>query len=491
MNYLFKVVLGTVLATLLYACAAKNHMSKKQEKNSGYHIYLLMGQSNMAGRGVLTDEYRQMRPARVLMLDDENKWVQAKHPIHFDKPKSVGVGPGLSFAEAIAGTYSRDTIALVPCAVGGTSISKWEPGAYDKATDTHPYDDALERIKEAQKKGVIKGIIWMQGEGDSNEASAKVYLSRITTLIKRLRKEIGDPHLPFVAGELGRYRERYGLVNAQLAFLPSHVPYTEVVSSEGLTHKGDGTHLDSPSAEIYGRRFAEGMLHLQRRSIRKGDRTDTLSVNDGEERNWEVLFDGGDPRVHWRSRDGDDFPKEGWEVKAGILVSQPGRKGTDIMTRQKYADFEFIFEFKLTDSANTGIKYFVVPLLDKKGKTTLNGPEYQLIDDFGHPAVRGGKSPETTTGSLYLLYAPEKNVLLPTREWNAGRIIAKGKQVEHWLNGVRILSYERGGEDFRKRVAGTKFKEYVTPYGEAVAGYISLQYHNDQAFFRNIKIRKL
>ncbi|HMR19012.1 MAG TPA: sialate O-acetylesterase, partial [Sphingobacterium sp.] len=162
MNYLFKIVLGMVGASLLYACAPGKLTSKKQDTDPGYHIYLLMGQSNMAGRGVLTEEYLNTQHPRVLMLDKAHQWVPARHPIHFDKPKVAGVGPGLSFAEEMATAYPRDTIALVPCAVGGTAISRWEPGAYDKATDTHPYDDALNRIRAAQKKGVIKGIIWMQ-----------------------------------------------------------------------------------------------------------------------------------------------------------------------------------------------------------------------------------------------------------------------------------------------------------------------------------------
>ncbi|GEM_PF-922198 len=205
---------------------------------------------------------------------------------------------------------------------------------------------------------------------------------------------------------------------------------------------------------------------------------------------WEPLFDGDDPGIYWRLKDEDRFPDDRWEVKGDVLMSLPGRKTGDIMTRETFSDFDLVFEFKLTDSANTGVKYFVAPLLDKKGRTTLNGPEYQLIDDINHPSVQGGKSPKTTTGALYLMYAPQKNVFLPSGQWNTGRIIAFGNHVEHWLNGVKVLAYERGSEDFRQRVADTKFKEYETPYGEAAEGHILLQYHNDKAFFRKIKIRK-
>lgn len=122
-------------------------------------IYILMGQSNMAGRGKITDSLKGVHNPKVLMLDSNGQWVQAHHPVHFDKPSISGVGPGLSFGIAMSENTSN-TIALVPCAVGGTSIEKWLPGAYDKATNTHPYDDATKRITQAMKYGKVKGIIW-------------------------------------------------------------------------------------------------------------------------------------------------------------------------------------------------------------------------------------------------------------------------------------------------------------------------------------------
>jgi hypothetical protein len=225
-------------------------------------IYLLMGQSNMAGRGVITDEYKNLQNSRVLMLNDKNTWVLAKHPVHFDKPKAAGVGPGLTFGIKLAETYPKDTIYLVPCAVGGTSIAKWEPGAFDKATNTHPYDDALLRIKEAMKKGKIEGAIWLQGESDSNPKAAAIYLAKLALLIERIREVTQNPKLPFIVGELGRYRENYKLINDQLHQLPAKVAFTGFVTSEGLVHKGDTTHFDSPSATLYGARFATGMIKL-------------------------------------------------------------------------------------------------------------------------------------------------------------------------------------------------------------------------------------
>ena len=225
-------------------------------------IYLLLGQSNMAGRGKLTDEYKSISDPRVLMLTKAGEWVTAKHPLHFDKPVAA-VGPGLSFGIAMADASPGKMIGVLPCAVGGTSINKWVPGAFDPPTKTHPWDDAEIRIKEGMKRGVIKGVIWHQGESDSNPDSAAVYLDRLATLISRIRKLVGNDKLPFVAGELGRYEPHYKYINEVLANLAKKVPYTTLVSSEGFIHNGDNVHFDSPSADAFGKRYAKGMLEIR------------------------------------------------------------------------------------------------------------------------------------------------------------------------------------------------------------------------------------
>ena len=470
------------------------HAVAQQTSEKELHIYLLMGQSNMAGRGQVTEYYAKAGHPRVVMLNRAGEWVPAKHPLHFDKPKAAGVGPGLTFGVAMAEANPDVVIGLVPCAVGGTSIAKWAPGAYDKNTDTHPYDDAEARIRQAMEAGVVKGVIWHQGEGDSNPTSADVYLGKLARLIDRVRTVVGNPDLPFVVGQLARYRDNYQLINKELVRLPGLITHTAVVSSEGLWHKGDGTHFDSPSAAEFGRRFAAGMLAMQRAMAVENPPTlppvpsPTAASSAG---GWEPLLVGDDPNVRWRSINGDRFPEQGWQVEGDVLTILPGRKGKDIVTRERFANFELELEFKLSDSANTGIKYVVAPLKNAKGKTVLNGPEYQLIDDFRHESVVDNKSPETSTGSLYLLYAPAHKVLRKAGEWNQAKIIVKGAQVEHWLNGQRILQYDRTSEQFRQRVGKTKFKEYVSGYGEAEAGHILLQDHGDEASFRNIRVRRL
>lgn len=207
-------------------------------------------------------------------------------------------------------------------------------------------------------------------------------------------------------------------------------------------------------------------------------------------RGWEILFNGEKPASKWRSVKNAKFPSKGWKVVDGNLVITSGGKGGDIITREKYSDFELVFDYKLSDSANTGVKYLVNTLQDSNGRKVLNGPEFQLIDDYKHESVIDNKSPETSTGSLYLLYAPVGKQLNGPGEWNSVRIIVRGNRVEHWLNGKKIVDYNRGSSDFRKRVSETKFKEFKD-YGEAESGHILLQDHKDQAYFRNIKIRRL
>ena len=238
--------------------------SWSQTVDSTFDLYLLIGQSNMAGRGEITDEYKNEGNSSVLMLTKEGDWVQAKHPLHFDKPSVAGVGPGLRFGMDMVKETSHK-IGLIPSAVGGTSIDGWVPGAYDKATNTFPYDDAIKRLEIAMQSGTIKGVLWLQGESDSDSTKAKNYLEKLFELINRIRSITGNLSLPFVAGELGRFKEQYGNINAALALLPQAVPFTAVVHSNHLMDKGDKTHFHAASADEYGKRFAAAMkkLHLK------------------------------------------------------------------------------------------------------------------------------------------------------------------------------------------------------------------------------------
>jgi len=267
----FKRITLFYVSILMSLCAMSQKANAIQQSNidSSFDLYLLIGQSNMSGRGVITEKYKDEGNPNVFMLTKENAWVPAKNPIHFDKPTIVGVGPGLSFGIVMEKANSSHKIGLIPCAVGGTSIDTWKPGGYDNATKTHPYDDMLLHLQAALNSGVIKGVLWLQGEADSDPGKASAYLPKLEALIKALRSITGNDNLPFVAGELGRYREQYQNINKVLKDLPEQLPYTAVASSKGLTDKGDKTHFTSDSQEKMGKRMAKKMKELQHEIGRK------------------------------------------------------------------------------------------------------------------------------------------------------------------------------------------------------------------------------
>ena len=247
----------------------RNDESNNNKVDSTFDLYLLIGQSNMAGRGPITKKYLEEGNPNVFMLTKENTWVPAKNPLHYDKPKIAGVGPGLSFGIAMEKFKTPRKISLIPCAVGGTSIDSWKPAGYDSATKTHPYDDMLLHLQAALQYGVLKGVLWLQGESDSKPEKAAAYLSKLETLIQQIRTVAGNNELPFVAGELGRYRAEFQNINKVLKGLPGSVPYTAVASSKGLKDKGDHTHFNSESQEEMGKRMAKKMRELQKK---KGSR---------------------------------------------------------------------------------------------------------------------------------------------------------------------------------------------------------------------------
>lgn len=241
-----------------------NLLTNAQNPDPDFHIYILMGQSNMAGRGVITEEFEKVEHERVLTLNKDNNWVLAKHPLHFDKPKVVGVGPGLAFGISMAKANKNVKIGLVPCAVGGSSIQHWKPGAYDDRTNTHPWEDAKIRMLEAMKYGVIKGIVWQQGESDSAPDKAEHYLQDLEDLILRTRVLVGNANLPIAIGQLPRYKEQYQNINKVLKEVPQEIPHTAIASSKGLTDKGDGTHYSAGSSQKFGTRLAKKMRKLQK-----------------------------------------------------------------------------------------------------------------------------------------------------------------------------------------------------------------------------------
>ncbi len=228
------------------------------------HIFLLAGQSNMAGRGELTETDRTPHP-RVFALNKNDEWVIATEPIHFDKPKVRGTGPGLAFAKAIAERNPDIRIGLVPTAVGGSDIQTWTPGGYHEKTGLYPWDDAVHRLGVAMQTGELKAILWHQGEADSRPESASLYEARLHDLIRRFREIAGDDHMPFIIGQLPQFKEwseGRQFVNAAHENVPAHFEHTRFVISDGLNHIGDKRHFDAPSARELGRRYADAYADI-------------------------------------------------------------------------------------------------------------------------------------------------------------------------------------------------------------------------------------
>ncbi|MCX6215691.1 sialate O-acetylesterase [Spirosoma sp.] len=226
-------------------------------------LFLLIGQSNMAGRGIPEAEDKQPH-GRIWMLTKEQTWVPARDPLHFDKPAVIGVGPGLAFAQKLVDSDEEVNVGLIPCAQGGSGIDVWVPDAYYAATKSYPYDDAIKRAKKALENGELAGILWHQGESDSQPEKAAVYAQKLTALVSRIRTDLHAENVPFLVGTLGDFYVKKhpaaAQINTVLEDLPKTVPNMYVVLARGLTDKGDTTHFDTSSARTLGRRFADAYL---------------------------------------------------------------------------------------------------------------------------------------------------------------------------------------------------------------------------------------
>ena len=196
---------------------------------------------------------------------------------------------------------------------------------------------------------------------------------------------------------------------------------------------------------------------------------------------WELLFDGKS-LDGWRTY--ANKAPGGWEVVDGTLHAIAKVKGSELITEKKYLDFEFSWEWKLPPAGNNGVKYFVT-----EARTKSPGHEYQMLDDVGHPDGKIGAHRQTASFYEVLAPAADKPLRQPG-EWNQSRIIVKGNTVEHWLNGKNVLTYELGSEAVKAGIAKSKFKSDAG-FGDKIDGHIMLTYHQDDCWYRNIKIREI
>lgn len=249
-----KALIWLAIATMTTVMAAKATESTVAEGPEKMMLFLLIGQSNMAGRGAVEPQDRVVHP-RVFMMDKRYAWVPAVDPMHFDRPERIGVGLGSTFGRVIADRRPDVVVGLIPAAFGGSSLDEWRPGHY-------LYNNALDRAREAIASGKLAGILWHQGESDAAPELAATYPERFAAMIARLRKDLGAEHVPVIVGEIGHFVEGVGPINTALAKVVERVPRSALVTADGLEHQGDSLHFDSAAFRELGRRYAKAWESL-------------------------------------------------------------------------------------------------------------------------------------------------------------------------------------------------------------------------------------
>jgi hypothetical protein len=216
---------------------------------------------------------------------------------------------------------------------------------------------------------------------------------------------------------------------------------------------------------------------------------------------WRLLWDGHST-AGWRGARLATFPDKGWEIKEGVLsvLATGGGESTaggDIVTEKRHACFDLQLEFRVTAGANSGIKYYCQPNLDPitgsgapAGTGSAIGLEFQILDDQRHPDAKLGREGNRTVGSLYDLFAAAKKPAVAPDEWHHARVVSDGRRVAHYLDGHKVVEYERGSPRFREAIAASKYKN-IPGFGEWADGHLLLQDHGDHVSFRSIKLREL
>jgi len=267
----------------------------------------------------------------------------------------------------------------------------------------------------------------------------------------------------------------------------------------GLQVHGIGNNNKLEGKKVYFKNITIQTENLKPQAFPKANYVVNLTPNalSAQEKSngYKLLFDGK-TSAGWIGAKTGSFPKKGWDISNGLISVLPSdgaesTNGGDIVTTEQFSAFDLSFEFKLTEGANSGVKYFVT--LAEQTSGSAIGLEFQVLDDEKHPDAKLGINGNRTIASLYDLITSKKilNCIKPIGAWNKGRIVVyPNNKVEHYLNGIKVLEYTRGSEEFRKLVAGSKYKDWKN-FGEAPKGRILLQDHGNKVNFRSIKIKTL
>lgn len=258
-------VIAFVVAGLTGCVTKRPEMTGSPVDERDVHIFLLAGQSNMAGRGEMSPDRRVPIPG-VMALQRDGSWGPALDPLHWDK-KVAGVGIARSFAKAYLELNPNVVVGFVPAACGGSPIESWVERYYYLPTKSYPMDDALARTKAVLWRGELKAVLWHQGEANAKPDSVPFYESNLRRVIDKFRIEFDSPDLPFLIGQLGEFEgNEWSESRRQIDQIHQVVAATEekvgFVSSAGLRGKSDLVHFDAVALDEFGRRYAEVLAEM-------------------------------------------------------------------------------------------------------------------------------------------------------------------------------------------------------------------------------------
>jgi len=232
-------------------------------KKENVWVFIMAGQSNMAGRGVVEPE-DTVSNKRILCINKNGEMILAKEPLHWYEPERTGLDCGLSFGKTIIKKIPDSiSILIIPTAIGGSSIGQWLNDSLYR--NVKLLSNFLAKVEIARQNGIIKGILWHQGESDANETNIPLYKQRLGQLFSKFRAAIGNDALPVILGELGSFSDNpvnFSLINKAIHEYAAEDKNCSVISTADLKDKGDHLHFDSKGQRMMGRRFAEAYLKM-------------------------------------------------------------------------------------------------------------------------------------------------------------------------------------------------------------------------------------
>lgn len=383
--------------------------------------------------------------------------------LEVDVKVEVGLNSGIQFRSNSLADYKEGQVHGYQCEID-PSERKWSGGIFDQSRRGWIYPVTMnEPGRQAFRNGEWNKY---RIEAIGNEIRTWVNGVQVTNLVDDMTAE---GFVAFQVHSIGKDKER-----------------------EGLTVQWKGARILTENPEKYrwpvqpaAKEFSFLNNQLTKNEIRKGFR---------------LLWDGKTTNG-WRGAKIDKFPTAGWEIVNGELCTiesggAESRGGGDIVTIEKYSNFELEVDFKITEGANSGIKYFVDTELNK-GEGSAIGCEFQILDDKKHPDAKKGVAGDRTVGSLYDLITAhsysepnKKKRGANPGEWCKARIIVNGGKVQHYLNNIKVVEYDRYTQMFNALVAYSKYSKWPN-FGQAAEGHILLQEHGNKVNFRSVKIREL